>query len=100
MLDVALDIGNAPTGIALVPGAVELLGGSPKLNNEIAGQILGHSLTAFLAPQADECGLVAAHDDAGVRPADEGAPTLMWFCPQARVHRPLRLGNGRSKLGR
>src|SRR5262245_28988277 len=82
----ALDIGNAPAGGALVPGAVEVLGGGRKLDNEIAGQVLGHSLTAFLAPQADECGLVATHDDAGVRPADEGAPTLMWFCPQPRVH--------------
>jgi len=44
MLDVALNIGNAPAGIALVPGAVEVLGGGPKLHNEIGGQVLGRSL--------------------------------------------------------
>jgi len=73
MLDVALNIGNAPAGIALVPGAVEVLGGGPKLHNEIGGQVLGRSLAAFLAPQADQCGLVAAHDDPGVRAANEAA---------------------------
>jgi hypothetical protein len=37
MLEVALDVCDAPAGVALVPGAVELLGGGPELDDEVAG---------------------------------------------------------------
>jgi hypothetical protein len=53
MLDLPLDVGNAATRIALVPGAVELLGGSPELRDEVAGQILRLGLAPFLLPEAD-----------------------------------------------
>jgi hypothetical protein len=53
MLDLALDVGNAPAGIALVPGAVELLGGGPKLHDEVAGQVLWVGLAPLLLPEAD-----------------------------------------------
>jgi hypothetical protein len=50
MLDATLDIGNAPAGIALVPGTIELLGRLAELHNEITGQVLRLGLAAFLAP--------------------------------------------------
>jgi hypothetical protein len=33
MLDLALDVGNAPAAVALVPGAIEFLGGGPELHD-------------------------------------------------------------------
>ena len=56
-------------GIALIPGAVELLGHQPKLNDELAGQVGGLDFAALFLPQPDQGSLVAAHDDAGVRAA-------------------------------
>ena len=77
VLDPALDVGDPPAGIALVPGAVELLGRGPELHDEVAGQVLRLGLAPFLAPEADQGRLVAAHDDPGVRAADEGAAALV-----------------------
>jgi hypothetical protein len=73
MLDLALDIGDAPAGVALVPGAIELLGGGPELHDEVAGQVLRLGLATLLAPEAEQDRFVAAHDNPGVRAADEGA---------------------------
>ena len=78
MLDAALDVVDPPAGIALVPGAVEVLGGGPELHDEVAGQVLRLGLAPFLAPQADQGGFIAAHDDPGVRAADE-APAIKTF---------------------
>src|SRR4030095_204129 len=61
MLYAALDISDAPTSVALVPGAVEFLGGGPELHDEVAGQVLRFGLTSLLAPEAGECGVVTAH---------------------------------------
>ena len=66
MLDPALHVPDAPAGVALVPRAVELLGGGPELHDEVAGQVLRLGLAAFLAPEADQGRLVAPHDDPGV----------------------------------
>jgi hypothetical protein len=71
MLDAALDIGNAPAGIALVPGAIELLGCLAELHNKVAGQVLRVGLAAFLAPQPNQGGFITTHDDPCVRTADE-----------------------------
>src|SRR5262249_35222608 len=62
----ALDIGDAAAGIALVPGAVELLGCRPELYDEIAGEVFRLGLTPFLTPQADQGSLIAAHDDSRI----------------------------------
>ena len=51
MLDAALDVADPPAGIALVPGAVEVLGGDPELHDEVAGQILRLGLAPLLAPR-------------------------------------------------
>ncbi len=51
-----------------------------------AGQVLGLGLPALLAPELDQGRLVAAHDDPGVRAADEGAAGLVGVCPHGRFH--------------
>ena len=58
-------------GIGFVPAPVQLLGDGPKLDDEVAGEVLWLNLTAFLAPKAQQGGFVVAHDDSGVRAADE-----------------------------
>src|SRR5262245_61835318 len=73
MLDPSLDIGDAPAGVALVPGAIELFGGGPKLHDEIARQVLRCGLSTFLPPEAHQSGFIRAHDDPGVRAANEAA---------------------------
>ena len=82
MPDPALNVPDRPSGVALVPGAVELLGGRPELDDEVAGQVLRLDIAPFLPPQADEGGFVVAHDDPGVRAADKGAAALVRLCPQ------------------
>ena len=71
MLHAALDIGDAPAGVALIPRAIELLGRSPELHDEVAGQVLRLGFAPFLAPKLDQGCLVTAHDDPGVRAANE-----------------------------
>jgi len=70
---VTLHVRDASTGVALVPAAIESLGGGSKLDDEIAGEILRLGLPTLLAPKADLCAFICAHDDPGVRAADEGA---------------------------
>ena len=53
MLDLALDVGDAPARITLVPEAVELLGGGPKPHDKVARQILRLGLAPLLAPKAN-----------------------------------------------
>ena len=45
----------------------------PELDDEVAGKVLRLDLAAFLAPQPQQGGLIIAHDDPGVRAADEVA---------------------------
>ena len=69
--DLALNIGKNLTGIGLVPAPIQLLSRNAKLDDQIARQVPGRDLTALLPPQAEKGGLIVAHDDAGVRAADE-----------------------------
>src|SRR5215471_18351950 len=80
MPDAALHVADPPAGVALVPRAVELFRRRAKLHEEVAGQILWLGLSTLLVPELDQGGLVAAHDDPGVRAADERVPALEWFC--------------------
>ena len=48
--DPALDLADPPAGVALIPGAIELLGRCPKLHDEVAGQVLWLGFTPFLPP--------------------------------------------------
>src|SRR5262249_49188384 len=73
MPDAPLHVADLPAGVALVPGAIELLCSPPELHDEIVGEVLRLRLTPFLAPKLNKGGLVAAHNDPGVRAADESA---------------------------
>ena len=73
MSDPALDVDDDLPGIELVPAPVQILGDRPKLDNEVAGQVLRLDLAAFLPPQPHQGDLVIAHDDPGIGAADEGA---------------------------
>ena len=79
MPDPALHVADLPAGVALVPRAIELLRSPPELHDEVAGQVLGLGFAPFLALQLNQGGLVAAHDDPGVRTANE--------CPSFRPGR-------------
>src|SRR5262245_11970968 len=89
----ALHVADLPAGLALVPGAVELLGLFAELHGEIAGEVIRLSFAPFLPPQAHQGGLVVAHDDAGVGTTDEGAAiyiTLLAMGELRHLHSPFR----------
>ena len=71
VLDATLDVVRPAAGVALVPGAIEVLGHGAELDDQVAGQVLRLGLASFLPPEADQGGFIAAHDDPGVRAADE-----------------------------
>jgi hypothetical protein len=50
MTDPALNVRDRLARIAFVPGSVEVLGGVAKLDNEIAGKVLGFDLAALSEP--------------------------------------------------
>ena len=71
MPDLALHVADLSAGVALVPAPIELLGCPSELHDEITGEVLRLGLPPLLAPQADQGGFIGAHDDAGIRSADE-----------------------------
>src|SRR5262249_60711312 len=73
MANPALDIFDHLPGRALVPSSIEVFGREPELDDEIAGEVLGLDLAPFFAPEAEQSGLIAAHDDLDVRAANEVA---------------------------
>jgi hypothetical protein len=89
MPDAALDPCDAPAGIAFIPRAVEVFGCCSKLDDEVARQVLRLRFSTLFAPQAHEGGLVAAHNGAGVRAADEGAAIELTAYRLARLHSNL-----------
>jgi hypothetical protein len=62
MPDAPLHVADLSAGVALVPGAVELLGCSPELHDEVTREVLRLRLASFLAPKPDQSGFIAAHD--------------------------------------
>ena len=70
---VLLDVGDDLPGIGLVPAPVEVLGDDAELDDEVAGQVLRLDFAALFPPQPQQGGLVIAHDDPGVRAADEAS---------------------------
>src|SRR5262249_18027286 len=74
MPDAPLHVADLPAGVVLVPGAIELLGCFPELYDEVAREVLRLGFASFFTPEADKGGLVVAHDDPGVRAADEPTP--------------------------
>jgi hypothetical protein len=61
-------------GIALVPAPVEILGGLAELDYEVAGEVFGLGLAALFPPEAEQGGLVVAHDDPGIGAAYKSTP--------------------------
>ena len=59
MLNPALDVGDDPSGIALIPAPVERLGGDAELDDEIVAEVLRLGLAALFLPQPDQRGFVA-----------------------------------------
>ena len=53
--------------------AVEGFGDHTELDDEVAGEVIRLDFAPLLPPQAKKGGLVIAHDDPGVRAADERA---------------------------
>jgi hypothetical protein len=74
MLDEALDVADAATGVALVPGSVEFFRCCTQLYDQIAREVLGLDFPPFFAPEAHEGRLISTHDDAGVGAADKSSP--------------------------
>ena len=66
-----LHVRNDLTGIGLVPAPVQVLGHGPKLDDEVAGEVLRLGLAALLAPSRSSAVFVIAHDDSGVGATDE-----------------------------
>ena len=75
MLDPPLDVRHHLAGVAFVPVPIEVLGDVAELDDEISRQVLGFELAAFLPPQPQQGFFIGAHDDPGVRAADEEPPT-------------------------
>ena len=73
MPNVLLDIRNDLPGIGLIPAPIEVLCHHSELDDEIAGQVLRLDLAALFPPEPEQRRLVIAHDDPGVRAADEVA---------------------------
>ena len=78
MKHLPLHLGHDLAGVALVPVPVEVLGHGAELDDQVVGQVFGLDLAALLPPEPEQGGLVVAHDDPGVRAADEGA--AVWRC--------------------
>ena len=57
----------------LEPAPIQGLGGHPKLDEEAVRVIGRLRLGALLSPQTHKGSFVAAHDDPGIRAADEGS---------------------------
>ena len=77
MKHLPLHLGDDLAGIALVPVPVEVLGHGAELDDQVVREVLGLDLAALFPPQAEQGGFVVAHDDPGVRAADEGAAILI-----------------------
>jgi hypothetical protein len=73
MPDPPLYVRDDVPGIAFVPMPIERFGNPAKLDQEVAREILGLDLATLFLPELDQGGLIAAHDDSGIRAADKAA---------------------------
>jgi hypothetical protein len=71
MADLPLDVCKYLTGIGLVPAPIEVLRRHAKLDDEVTGEVLGLDLAPLFLPEPEKGSFVIAHDDPGVRAADE-----------------------------
>jgi hypothetical protein len=66
-----LDIADLSASVALIPGAIDLLGCSSELHDEVPREVLQLGLAPFFAPEPNQGGFIVAHDDPCVLAADE-----------------------------
>jgi hypothetical protein len=81
-------------GRALVPLPVQVFSREPQLDDEITGQVLRLGLAPFFSPEAEQSGLIAAHDDPDVRASNEvaainGMPSFRGRDTQGHTYRCL-----------
>ena len=69
--DLTLDVDDRLAGIGLIPAPVQVLGRQTELDDEVARKVLRLNFAPLFSPQPDQGCLVVAHDDPGVRAADE-----------------------------
>jgi hypothetical protein len=62
----SLDVRDEMASVLLVPKPIQLLRHGAKLNDEVAGQILGLDVATFFLPKPVKLFSVIAHDDSGV----------------------------------
>jgi hypothetical protein len=82
---------------------LSFLGCAAELDQEVAGQVFGFDLAAFLSPEADESGFVATHYDPCVRAADKvphrhhvvPQPAYVSIPSEADRHPPLQKNTNR-----
>jgi hypothetical protein len=65
--DLFLDARDDLAGIGLIPAPVQVLGRKPKLDDQVAGQVLRLDFPSLFPPEPDQRAFVITHDDAGVR---------------------------------
>ena len=58
MSDPLLDVGDHLAGVAFEPMTIEVFGDASELDNEVARQVLGLGLAAFLPPKPEQGGFV------------------------------------------
>jgi hypothetical protein len=81
-----LDIDDYLSAIGFIPAAIEVLGGEPELNEEVARKVLRLDFAPLFSPELEKCGLVSAQDDPRVRAANEIPAILPDVCPHVRSH--------------
>ena len=70
----ALDVRDPVAGVEFVPAAVEVFGDEAELDDQNGRQVGVAASPRFLLPEPQQGFLVLAHDDAGIRAADEVTP--------------------------
>jgi hypothetical protein len=79
VLNSPLHVLDGAAGVALIPAPVEVLGNRAELDDQIFREILWLDLAALFQPEPNQLILIVAHNDFGVRAADESAAIFFVF---------------------
>ena len=71
MKHLPLHLDDDLAGVAFVPVPVEVLGHGAELDDQVVREVFRLDLAALFPPQAEQGGFIVAHDDPGIRAADE-----------------------------
>ena len=71
MPNLPLYVRNDLTGVGFIPAPIEALSHDPKLNDQVTRQVLRLDFPALFTPELQQRSLIIAHDNPGVRAADE-----------------------------